>query len=52
MKNKVIVVCLKAMFQQLSGRNEHIDENHLKRKIVVRIGDLETEIQTRNLTDS
>jgi len=34
------------------GRNEDIDENHLKGKIVVRIGGLETEIQTRNLTDS
>jgi hypothetical protein len=52
MKNKVIAVCLNAMFQQLPGKNEDIDENHLKRKIVVRIGGLETEIQTRNLTDS
>jgi len=38
MKNKVIAVCLKAMFQQLPGRNEDIDENHLTRKIIVRIG--------------
>jgi hypothetical protein len=52
MKNKVIAVCLKAMFQQLPGRNEDIGENHLKRKIVVRIGCLGTEIQTRNLTNS
>ena len=29
MKNKVIVVCLNAMFQQLSGRNKDIDEYHL-----------------------
>ena len=38
--------------QQLPGKNEDIDENQLKRKSVVRIGGLETEIQTRNLTDS
>jgi hypothetical protein len=52
MKNKVITVCLNAMFQQLPGRNENINENRFKRKIVVRIGALETKIQTRNLTDS
>jgi len=52
MKNKVIAVCLNAMFQQLPGRNYDIDENHLTRKTVVRIGGFETEIQTRNLTDN
>jgi len=51
MKYKVIAVSLNTVFQQLPGRNDDIDENHLTRKTVVRIGGLETEIQSRNLTD-
>jgi hypothetical protein len=49
---KIIAVCSNTMLQQLPGRNDNIDENHLTRKTVVGIGGLETEIQTRNPTDN